>query len=147
MELSGKVNIDAPKEVLWDFLLDAESVSVCVPGLESLEVLVPGEQFKVTAQVGLGTIKIKFDAEVEWFDLDPPNQAKMRGKGTAPGSAGDVTAEMNLTDGPDGSTDLRWVADINVAGTIASLASRLMKSVSKVLTKNFFDCVKKQVEG
>lgn len=147
MELNGKVNIQAPRGAVWDFLLDAETVSECVPGLESLEVLVPGEKFLATAQVGLGTVKVKFSVDVEWYDLDPPSRARMRGRGTAPGSAGDATAEMNLIDGPDGSTDLQWVADVNVAGTIASLASRLMKSVSKKLAKNFFDCVKKKVEG
>ena len=147
MELKGQVNIQAPREAVWEFLLDAESVSECVPGLESLNVLVPGEKFQAKAQIGLGTVKVKFEAEVEWYDLDPPNRAKMRGKGTAPGSAGDATAEMNLEQGPDGSTELIWVADVNVAGTIASLASRMMKSVSKKLAKNFFDCVKEHVEG
>ncbi|MEE9508031.1 MAG: carbon monoxide dehydrogenase subunit G [Anaerolineales bacterium] len=147
MELSGRVNIEAPREAVWDFLIDAESVSECVPGLESLEVIVPDEKFRASAQVGLGTVKVKFSAEVEWFDLDPPGRAKMRGRGTAPGSAGDAIAEMILEEGPDNSTDLIWTADVNVAGTIASLASRMMKSVAKKLSKNFFECVKKKVEG
>lgn len=147
MELSGEVNIRASQEEVWEFLLDAEKVSECVPGLESLEILVPGEKFQAKAQVGLGTVKVKFEAEVEWFDLEPPVKARMRGRGTAPGSAGDATAEMILGEGPDGSTDLVWTADVNVAGTIASLASRMMKSVSKKLAKNFFDCVKEKVEA
>jgi carbon monoxide dehydrogenase subunit G len=147
MELNGEVNIRAPREKVWEFLLDAEKVSECVPGLESLEMIVPGEKFRAKAQVGLGTVKVKFEAEVEWFDLEPHSKAKMRGRGTAPGSAGDATAEMTLEDGSDGSTDLIWIADVNVAGTIASLASRMMKSVSKKLAKNFFDCVKEKVEG
>lgn len=147
MEINGEVNIQAPREKVWEFLLDAEKVSECVPGLESLEIIVPGEKFLAKAQVGLGTVKVKFEAEVEWFDLEPPAKARMRGRGTAPGSAGDATAEMTLENGPDGSTDLIWTADVNVAGTIASLASRMMKSVSKKLAKNFFDCVKEGVEG
>jgi carbon monoxide dehydrogenase subunit G len=96
MELSGKVNIEAPREAVWKFLLDAEAVGECVPGLESLEIIIPEEKFQATAQVGLGTVKVKFSAEVEWFDLEPPSRAKMRGKGTAPGSAGDATAVMVL---------------------------------------------------
>jgi carbon monoxide dehydrogenase subunit G len=147
MELTGEVNIRAPREKVWEFLLDAEKVGECVPGLESLDIIVPGEKFLAKAQVGLGTVKVKFEAEVEWFDLEPPAKARMRGRGTAPGSAGDATAEMTLADGPDGSTDLIWIADVNVAGTIASLASRMMKSVSRKLAKNFFDCVKEKIEG
>jgi len=146
MKLEGEVTIQAPRERVWDFLMDIEGMSVCVPGLESLETVEPDRLYRATASVGLGTVKVKFDADVEWLELERPSRALMKGHGTAPGSAGDVTAEMVLSDGPDGSTRLAWWADVMVSGTIASLASRLMGSVTKKLTTSFFDCVKKKVE-
>ena len=48
---------------------------------------------------------------------------KMNGK--APGSSIDVGSEIELADGPDGSTDLIWKADVSIVGSIASLAARL----------------------
>ncbi|NIM93467.1 MAG: carbon monoxide dehydrogenase [Anaerolineales bacterium] len=147
MKLDGTVTIEAPRQEVWDFLVDINSVSQCVPGLESIEVVVPDEKFKLQASVGLGTVNVKFDAEVEWLDLDPPNRARMKGHGTAPGSAGDATAEMVLTEGPEGTTIMDWTADVMVSGTIASLASRLMGGAAKRLTASFFDCVKDHVES
>jgi carbon monoxide dehydrogenase subunit G len=146
MKLQGKVSINAPREKVWDFLIDPNLVGTCVPGLEELEIIEPGKKFHAKAAVGLGTVKVKFDADVEWLELDPPNRAKMTGHGSAPGSAGDATAEMRLIEGPGDTTELEWEADVIVAGTIASLASRLMKSVSQKLSKTFFECVKKHVE-
>jgi carbon monoxide dehydrogenase subunit G len=146
MKLEGDVTIQAPREKVWDFLLDIEGMSTCIPGLESLEEVEPERKYRATASVGLGTVKVRFDADVEWLELERPTRALMKGHGTAPGSAGDATAEMVLSDGPEGSTLLTWWADIVILGTIASLASRMMGSVTKKLTASFFNCVKKQIE-
>jgi carbon monoxide dehydrogenase subunit G len=146
MKLEGDVTIQAGRESVWDFLLDIEAMSVCIPGLESLEAIEPDQKYRITASVGLGTVKVRFDAIVEWLEVERPIRALMKGHGTAPGSAGDATAEMVLSDGPDGSTLLSWQADVVISGTIASLASRLMGSVTKKLTATFFNCVKKQLE-
>jgi carbon monoxide dehydrogenase subunit G len=64
----------------------------------------------------------------------------------APGSAVDATSAMELADGANGSTDLAWSADVTVSGTIASLAARLMGSVTQKLTASFFDSVRKDIE-
>jgi carbon monoxide dehydrogenase subunit G len=146
MKLEGDVIIHAQREKVWDFLLNIEDMSACIPGLESLEALEPGRKYLVTASVGLGTVKVRFDADIEWLEIEPPTRAMLKGHGTAPGSAGDATAEMSLTDGPDGSTLLKWWAEVVISGTIASLASRLMGSVTKKLTASFFECVRKQIE-
>lgn len=147
MKLDGTVTIDAPREKVWQFLTDAEGVSKCAPGLESMEIITPDEKFKVVASVGFGTVKVTFTTDVEWVELDPPNQAQVKAHGTAPGSAIDATAEMTLSDGSEkDSTDMAWKADVLVSGSIASLASRLMPSVTRKLTGAFFDCVKKNVE-
>ena len=53
---------------------------------------------------------------------------------------------MTLTDGQDGATDLAWTADVNVVGTVASLAARLMGGVTKKLTSAFFDKVREEIE-
>ena len=71
----------------------------------------------------------------------------MKAHGSASGSAVDVVSDMALSDGPDGSTDLKWKADIVVVGVIASLASRLMGGLTRKLTAAFFDCIKSQIEA
>lgn len=147
MRFEGTVSINAPRQKAWGFLTDANSVAQCAPGLESLEIVEPDKKFRVVVSVGLGNLKARFTADVEWVEIDAPNLAKMKAHGTAPGSAVDVIAEMALSDGANGATDLRWSADISVLGTIAALASRMMGSVTQKLTTQFFDCVKAKIEA
>ncbi len=42
---------------------------------------------------------------------------------------------------------LNWQADVIVVGSIASLASRLLGSVTQKLTNAFFNCVKAKIEA
>ena len=147
MNFEGEVTIAADREKVWDFLTDPEQVSKCAPGLESMTVVEPDKRFEAVAAIGFGTVKVRFVTDVEWVELDPPNLAKMKAHGNAPGSAADVLAQMELSDGPDGSTQMNWSAEVSISGTITSLASRLMGSVTKRVTQNFFDCVKTELEA
>ena len=146
MRFEGTVSIQAPRAKVWDYPTDPEKVSKSAPGLESLEIVEPGKKFRATTSIGFGSVKVRFVNDVEWVDLDPPNRAQMKAHGTAPGSGVDATTSMTLTDGQDGATDLAWMADVKVVGTIASLAARLMGGVTKKLTAAFFESVRKQIE-
>lgn len=147
MHLEGTTTIKAPREKVWQFLTDPHTVGNCAPGLESMEIITPNQKFRAVAGIGLGSIKATFVTDVEWVELDPPNRARMKAHGTAPGSAMDATSDMTLADGPDGATDMKWTADVTVVGTIASVAARLMGPVTQKLTGAFFECVKKQIES
>jgi molybdenum cofactor cytidylyltransferase len=147
MRFEGAVTIEAPRERVWAFLTDPEAVGQCAPGLESLEVIAPKERFRAVASAGFGTIKVRFVTDVEWLDLAAPTRASMKVHGTAPGSAVDARSSMVLSDGQPGRTDLHWVADVNVVGTIASLAARLMSGVAQRLTDAFFDAVRRRIES
>jgi carbon monoxide dehydrogenase subunit G len=147
MQVQGSVDIHASRDEVWGFLTDPHAVGQCAPGLESLEIVTPGEEFKAIASVGFGSMKVRFTVDVTWTALDEPNHAQMKAHGTAPGSTVDATSEMNLSDGDDGATRLDWSADITIQGTIASLASRLMGSMTQRMTAEFFNCVKGKIEA
>jgi uncharacterized protein len=146
MQLEGTVTINASRERVWEFLTDPHAVSQCAPGVQSLEIIEPDKKFRANVSVGLGTVKAKFTMDVEWLELDAPNRARMKGHGTAPGSAVDLLSEMVLVENSSGGTELNWTADVTVLGTIASLAARLMGSVTQKLTTSFFACVKQKIE-
>lgn len=147
MHFDGTVSINAPRQKVWEYLTDPNSVSECAPGLKSVEVIEPDKKFRAVAGVGFGSVKVTFEIDVEWVELDPPNHARMKAHGKAPGSGVDITSVMNLTNGSEDFTELQWSADIVVVGTIASLASRLMGSLTRRLTGEFFNCVKAKIEG
>ena len=146
MHLEGNVAIGASRQKVWESLTDPYFVSQCAPGLESMEIIEPNKKFQAVAGAGFGSIKITFKTDVEWLELDPPTKASMKVHGTAPGSAVDMTSAMILSDGPDGSTNLNWTAEVVVLGTIASVAARLMQPMANLLIGALFKCIKGKIE-
>ena len=109
----GIVNIKASRSEVWAFLTDPQKVGECAPGVESVEVVEGEKKFRAIAAIGFGVVKARFSGNAEFIELDEPNRAKLKAHGNAPGSAVDVMSEMLLSDGPDGTTDLKWTAERN----------------------------------
>lgn len=147
MRLQGTTLIKAARPVVWEYVTDGEKVAQCAPGVEKIEIIEPRRKFKAVLSVGFGTVKARFNAEIEFTELDEPNRAVFKGRGVSSAGVGDATAEMLLADTADGATELKWTADVNVGGTLASLASRLMGPVTQKLSAQFFDCMKAKIEA
>lgn len=147
MKLKGEVTIRAPRKRVWDFMTDPEQIGPCAPGVEKIDMIEPLKRYSGIVSVGFGALKARFSGEVEIIELDEPNHAKLKAHGTATGSVADVVSEMNLSDGPDGSTLVHWTADVTVGGQLASLAARLMLPVSEKLAGIFYEQVRKKIES
>jgi len=147
MLLKGEVTIHASRKKVWDFLTDPNQIGPCAPGVEKIETIEPDKKYRGVMSVGLGSVKARFNGEVEILELDEPNYAKLKAHGTATGSAADVISEMTLSNGSDDGTLVTWTADVQVSGQLASLASRLMVPVSQKLAGIFYDEVRKRIES
>ena len=147
MLLRGDVTIHAPRKKVWDFLIDPSQIGPCAPGVEKIETVEPDKKYRGVMSVGLGSVKARFNGEVEILELDEPNYAKLKAHGIATGSAADVISEMTLSDGSDDGTLVNWTADVQVSGQLASLASRLMVPVSQKLAGIFYEEVRKRIES
>ena len=53
---------------------------------------------------------------------------------------------MTLADGPDGATMMDWVADVTIAGTIASVGARLIEGTANKMIGQTFDCMRAKLE-
>jgi len=146
MLLKGDVTIHASRQKVWNFLTDPNQIGPCAPGVEKIETIEPDKKYRGVMSVGLGSVKAKFNGDVEILELNEPDYAKFKAHGTATGSAADVMSEMTLSNGPDGATNVHWTADVKVSGQLASLASRLMVPVSQKLAGIFYDEVRKRIE-
>ena len=100
MNLTGSVVIPASRQAVWDFLTDPQAVSQCVPGLSSMREVTPDQLYEAEVSVGFGSMKVLFEAEVEWGEREPLERATIGAYATAPGSVAEVSSEMWLKDGP-----------------------------------------------
>ena len=146
MHFEGSVDIAAPRERVWAFVIDPNQVGQCGPGVESIEVIDP-THFKATAKVGVGFISARFVVNMEIAEMTAPEASTIKAHGQAPGSAVDATAHMRLSDNGSGGTRMDWDADVNIAGTLASVGSRMIEGTAHKMIGPTFDCMKSKLEG
>ncbi len=145
MQFDGTFEVDAPRDRVWAFIIDPQQVGQCGPGVESIEVI-DDRRFKATAKVGIGFISARFVVDLEFVDVDEPNQATIKAHGQAPGSAVDGTAQIRLSDGESGGTRMDWSATVNISGTLASVGARLIDGTANKMIGQTFDCMKAKLE-
>ena len=94
MRFSGTVEIAAPRERVWEFLMDPNQVGSCGPGVQSIEE-VDEDHFNIRAKVGVGFITATFTIHAEFQERVERERAKIGIRGQAPGSAVDGYGEMS----------------------------------------------------
>ena len=146
MQFSGTVEIAAPRDRVWAFLMDPNQVGSCGPGVESIEI-VDDDHFKVKAKVGVGFISAKFNVEMTVAERQEPDLAVLKAHGQAPGSAVDATASMKLAGEAAGPTSMDWSADVAISGTLASVGARLIEGTANKMIGQTFDCIRSKLEA
>jgi carbon monoxide dehydrogenase subunit G len=146
MQFKGTVDIAAPRDRVWAFLMDPNQVGGCGPGVESIEVI-DDDHFRAKAKVGVGFISAKFVVDMTVAEKNEPDLAILKAHGQAPGSAVDATANMALSGPAEGPTTMDWSADVLIAGTLASVGARLIEGTANKMIGQTFDCIKNKLEA
>ena len=146
MQFSGTVQIAAPRDRVWEFLMDPNEVGSCGPGVETIEVI-DADHFKAKAKVGVGFISARFVVDMTVAERNEPELAVLKAHGQAPGSAVDATANMALSGPAEGPTTMDWSADVTISGTLASVGARMIEGTANKMIGQTFDCIKAKLEA
>ncbi len=139
MQLSGEHRFTAPRERVYAFMLDPETLKACLPGCERLEQ-VGEDAYEATMKIGIGMIKGTFNGKVQISDKQEPSSYRMlvEGKGPQGQVSGEGTLEL-LEDA--GGTLVKWGGDANVRGTLARIGSRVIQPAASTIVGQFFKCL------
>lgn len=137
MDLSGRYEIPAPPERVWDAINDPEVLKACIPGCESL-TKTDASHFEASAKLKIGPVSATFKGNVALDELDPPRRCVMRGEGQG-GVAGFARGEAEvLLEAIEGGTALTYSAKANVGGKLAQIGQRLIAGAAKQIADDFF---------
>ena len=139
MKITGQHSIPYPVERVWDALLDPAVLVRTIPGCERLEST--GEHtYAMTVSAGVAAIRGTYDGTCALSDLVPHESLVMRIQGAgAPGTI-DSTVRVAFSEA-DGRTTIAYDADATVGGMVGGVGQRMLSSVSKRTTGEFFDNV------
>lgn len=145
MKIAGDYLIAAPRDTVWEAILDPEVLSRTLPGFEQLERTGDNE-FEGALNIRVGPVQGQFQGRVQLSDLDPPAgyRLKLGGKG-APGFV-DGEGSLRLEE-EEGSTRLFYDIDAQVGGRIAGVGQRLLDSSAKVLTRQALEGLETQLRA
>ncbi|HZU81825.1 MAG TPA: carbon monoxide dehydrogenase subunit G [Polyangiaceae bacterium] len=142
MKLEGDFLFDAPIEEVWTALLDPVVLAAAMPGCEKLE-RVDG-CYEGELNIKVGPVQGKFSGKVDLKDMQEPRSYTMivEGRG-APGFV-KATAAVRLERDGEG-TRLRYDADAQVGGKIASVGQRLLEASARAISRQSLEGLQENI--
>lgn len=146
MDITGEYLVPAARQRVWEALNDPAVLQASIAGCQQLEK-VSDTSFAAIVTTKLGPISTTFRGTVDLTQLDPPNGYTLTGRGQG-GAAGfaRMTARVDLQPQGD-ATLLRYSAQAEIGGKLASVGNRLVQSVAKKNADDFFSAFARQLGG
>jgi len=136
LKIDGSYIFNAPRERVWQVLLDPKVLAQCVPGCQSMNEVGP-DQYEAIMKVGVASVKGTYKGKVSIKDKQAPTHYVLSGEGSGgPGfMQGDVAVDLEEN---NGQTLLKYSTDAKVGGLIASIGQRMLNGVAKMMLDQFF---------
>lgn len=137
MKLETTRFIHAPREKVWDSLVDVEVLEQCIPGCQSMEQTGENE-YALTMKSKVGPVSATFTGELSLRDVVPGESYTLyfEGKGGAAGfSKGSAAVRLEEA---EGGTNLHYTVDAKIGGKIAQLGQRLVDGAARKMAEDFF---------
>jgi carbon monoxide dehydrogenase subunit G len=146
LKIQGEHRFGAPRQQVWQALLDPEVLARTVPGSQGLERTGDNE-FSGELKIKVGPVQGAFQGKVALHDLVPPKSYTLKLDGRGAAGFVDGVGAIELEDDPAGGTLLRYDVDAQVGGRIAGVGQRLLDSSAKVITRQALEALDAQVQA
>ncbi len=148
IDIEEKFEVEAPVDVVWQFLVAPEKIVGCLPGASLLEVI-DERNFLGRVKIKLGAVTATYKGKIQFQDVDAERYVLvMLGEGKDP-SGGTARAEITvrLTVLENGSTEMTTVAKVDLTGKVMQVGGGMIKGVSRQLFQRFATSAKQQLEA
>lgn len=145
MELAGEYTFNAPREAVWEAIMDPEVLANILPGCEHLDK-VSETEYKGILNVRIGPVQGKFNGKVLLSDINEPESfhIDIDGKGAAGFINGGGDARLDLI---DDSTVLTYSGEAQVGGRIASVGQRLVETSAKSIVRQALESLDRNIQA
>jgi hypothetical protein len=144
VKVEGTKSFAAPRNVVWRVLNDPAQMAKTMPNVESFDIQDERHwRANVAVPLGLGSLKmsINFDKTEE----REPEFARLKAKGTGVGALLSMETQFELAES-DGGTDMRWQADVQIAGPVGAMGQRVIQPIVNQQVKQVLAALERQVQ-
>jgi carbon monoxide dehydrogenase subunit G len=146
MIIEETFTIDAPVQRVWDFFLDINQMSKCVPGAEVKQL--DASTYEGTLSVKVGPIGASFGGSVTITSQSPPSaiEAAVNGKDKQTGSMVQGKFASTLKSLAADQTEVSYQIDVAIRGRLGQFGQTVIQDTAKRISAEFLSCVKAQIE-
>ena len=144
MKVEGSRSFAASRETVWSVLNDPTAMAELMPGVESFDVKDDRHWIaQVKIPLGLGGLRMKINFDK--LEERAPEFARLRAKGQGVGALMDMVTQFNLDD-VEGGTNMRWEADVKIAGPVGSMGQRVLQPIVNQQVSQVLNALDRQVQ-
>ena len=145
MRVEGEKRFEAPRDTVWQVLNSPESMAATMPGVEGFEIHDDRRwTAKVKIPLGLGGLRMKINFEK--IEERGPEFAKLSAKGEGVGAIMNMQTSFELAEA-DGGTNMKWAADVSIAGPVGSMGQRVLQPIINQQVGNVLKSLEAQVQA
>ena len=138
MILDGKIDLNVPAEKAWDFLIDINKFSTCLPGIDEVKQI-DDKTFDGIISATVGPMSGKFNFRSTILESRPPEQMVVRTEGTDSVTKSTVNADMtvDLRSVSDTKSQMDYKADVKIKGRLAILGDMVLRATATLILQEF----------
>jgi uncharacterized protein len=137
MDISGSYTLNAPREQVWDALLDPDLLKRAIPGCESLEQT-GDNQYALRLNVDVAGVKGAYQGTMRVLDAQKPESYRVVVDGA--GARGILHSDgvLRLSANDAGATDIHYSGQAQLGGPVASIGAQVASGAASMLLKRYF---------
>ena len=138
MIFDGKIDLDVSAQKAWDFLIDINKFSACLPGIDAIKQI-DDKTFDGVVSAAVGPISGKFSFRSTIVESRPPEQMVVRTEGTDSVTKSTVNADMtmDLLGVAADKTELNYRAEVKIKGRLAILGDMVLRATATLILQEF----------
>ncbi len=127
MKLEKRLQLDAPPERVWEYLLNTEKMLLCVPGMTSIQ-MVSESEYLAHMQLKIAFISAKFNLRTRIVERHAPFYLRAEGTGEDLAIASNLKQSTDMYLAPLGTdqTEMRLSVEVDLVGRLANLGLSAM---------------------
>ena len=144
MKVEGTKSFAAPRDVVWRVLNDPAQMAQTMPNVESFDVE-DDRHWRANVAVPLGLGSLKMSINFDKTEERAPDFARLKAKGTGVGALLSMDTQFELAEA-DGGTDMRWQADVQIAGPVGAMGQRVIQPIVNQQVKQVLAALERRVQ-
>jgi len=145
MNVKGSYTFRAPRQLVWDLLMDPDVIAKVLPGVQSFSP-VGQDEYQARVNLGIGVVKGEYTGHVALRDIVPPTGYRLILNGNSQRGFVKGEGSLELVE-QGGTTVLNYAGNAQIGGQLAGVGQRLLESAARTLIGQGFKALEAELEA